>query len=639
MWNSVRPGLAAMFACLCLTASVTTAQAPPPASAGTDWRFYGGEPGGTRYSTLDQINRQNVGRLKVAWSYHMGELRRKPQVSGEVEPTAFESTPLVVDGTLYFTTPAGRVIALDADTGKELWQYDTQPTSVFVQFHQNRGVSYWEGPTSDGRGRDRRIFVGTYDGRLLALDAVTGKPRADFGDNGSILLRPPTTNWRMVFYAVSSPPAIYKDLVITGARLQENPSKGPSATVRAFDARTGKLVWEFRSIPRPGEPGHATWEGDSWKDRSGTNVWSVISVDVERGIVFLPFGSPAFDWYGGDRKGNNLYGNSLVAVSADSGTLLWHFQTTHHDVWDYDLPAQPVLVTVTRNGRRVPAVAQVTKMGMVFVLDRVTGKPIFPVEERPVPQGGFAGEATSATQPFPVAPPPLVRHEVTRNDLSSVTPEAAADCAELFNSISAGGRIYTPLRSTSTLLVPGPLGGATWSGASFDPTSGLLYVNVNDLPTVAALGVVRPGEPATVGVVQYTWFRDRHGYPCTKPPWGTLNAVDLNDGRIAWRVPLGTVEALERTGVPRTGTSNLGGAIVTAGGLVFVGGTNDARFRAFDARTGSELWSVELDASAHATPATYLGKRTGKQFVVVAAGGGGYFSKKEGDALVAFALP
>ena len=639
MWNSVRPGLAAMFACLCLTASVTTAQAPPPASAGTDWRFYGGEPGGTRYSTLDQINRQNVGRLKVAWSYHMGELRRKPQVSGEVEPTAFESTPLVVDGTLYFTTPAGRVIALDADTGKELWQYDTQPPSVFVQFHQNRGVSYWEGPTSDGRGRDRRIFVGTYDGRLLALDAVTGKPRADFGDNGSILLRPPTTNWRMVFYAVSSPPAIYKDLVITGARLQENPSKGPSATVRAFDARTGKLVWEFRSIPRPGEPGHATWEGDSWKDRSGTNVWSVISVDVERGIVFLPFGSPAFDWYGGDRKGNNLYGNSLVAVSADSGTLLWHFQTTHHDVWDYDLPAQPVLVTVTRNGRRVPAVAQVTKMGMVFVLDRVTGKPIFPVEERPVPQGGFAGEATSATQPFPVAPPPLVRHEVTRNDLSSVTPEAAADCAELFNSISAGGRIYTPLRSTSTLLVPGPLGGATWSGASFDPTSGLLYVNVNDLPTVAALGVVRPGEPATVGVVQYTWFRDRHGYPCTKPPWGTLNAVDLNDGRIAWRVPLGTVEALERKGVPRTGTSNLGGAIVTAGGLVFVGGTNDARFRAFDARTGSELWSVELDASAHATPATYLGKRTGKQFVVVAAGGGGYFSKKDGDALVAFALP
>jgi membrane-bound PQQ-dependent dehydrogenase (glucose/quinate/shikimate family) len=629
---------AAALSLLCPLAQPAMGQSSPAQPAGGEWRSYGAEPGGSRFSALKQINRGNVADLRVAWTYHMGEIGRKPNLSGEQESPAFECTPIVGGGLLYLTTPGGRVMALDAETGREVWKFDSQAGSVFSQFHQNRGVSYWEGASRDGQSVDRRILYGTYDGRLIALDAGTGKPCPDFGENGMIYLRRPADDWRDVLYAVSSPPAIYKDLVITGARVQESPSKGPSGAVRAFDVRTGKLAWEFRTVPRPGETGHETWEGDSWKERSGTNVWSVMSVDLERGMVFLPIGAPAYDYYGGDRKGQNLFGNSLVALEAGTGKLVWYYQMVHHDLWDYDLPAQPVLVTVTHDGRKVPAVAQVTKMGMVFVLDRLTGKPLFPVEERAVPRSEVPGEATWPTQPFTVKPPPLVRHSITKDDLSAVTPESKEDCARLFDLAVTGGRIFTPFGTKPTLMVPGTLGGATWSGASFDPSTGYLYVNANELPVITALGV-GSDEEKTWGVVRYTWFRDRNGWPCLKPPWGTLNAVDLNEGRIAWTVPLGLVEELEQKSVPRTGTSNLGGSIVTAGGLVFIGGTNDARFRAFDARTGKELWSAALEAGAHATPMTFMGKKSGKQYVVVAAGGGGYFSRKESDALVAFALP
>jgi quinoprotein glucose dehydrogenase len=445
----------------------------------------------------------------------------------------------------------------------------------------------------------------------------------------------------MAAYRVTSPPAVYQDLVITGALVPESPGRGPSGDVRAFDVRTGKLIWRFHTVPRPGEMGHETWAGDSWRDRTGANVWSVMSVDGERGLVFLPIGSPAYDFYGGDRKGQNLFGNSLVALKAETGQLVWHYQMVHHDIWDYDLPAQPNLITVRHQGREVAAVAQVTKMGFVFLLDRLTGKPLFPVEERPVPASKVPGEATWVTQPFPLKPPPLARQKaVTRSELSQVTPESGKYCAELFDQVISGG-IFTPPGTELTLWFPGTLGGATWSGASFDPRTGYLYVNVNEL---GAIGAMRP-QPEGSAVPfrrsspqgEYARFWDRNQWPCQPPPWGTLNAVDVNKGEIVWRVPLGVVDELEARGITGTGAPNMGGSIVTAGGLVFIAGTGDSRFRAFDAQTGKELWSAKLEASGHATPATYQGK-SGQQFIVIAAGGGGYFSKTGADALVAFAL-
>jgi quinoprotein glucose dehydrogenase len=362
-----------------------------------------------------------------------------------------------------------------------------------------------------------------------------------------------------------------------------------------------------------------------------------MSVDTERGLVFLPLGCPAYDFYGADRKGSNLFGNSLVALDAASGKLLWFYQMVHHDIWDYDMPAQPILVTLRRHGREIPAVAQITKMGFVFIFDRLTGKPLFPVEERRVPESNVPGEAAWPTQPFPLKPPPLVRQSFGEADISDMTKESHQYCAELAHSLKTRG-MYTPYGLDLTLVMPGTLGGGNWSGASFDRESGYLFVNANELGAVGAMQPQSPGVPeryrrgAQGG--EYARFWDENQWPCQKPPWGTLNAMDVNKGELAWKVPLGSVKELQG----KTGTPNLGGSIVTAGGVVFIGATIDRLFRAFDARTGEELWATELEASAHATPMTYTGKKSGKQFVVIAAGGGGYFRGRISDVLAAFAL-
>lgn len=657
--------------CFLLGCSFASAQTTSRA-LDQEWRSYGHDPGGARFSGLKQINRSNVSQLRRAWTYHTGELKwvyhpaqgpeRSPEKGAKADQARaraeervapFETTPLMVDDVLYFTTPASRVIALGAETGKEVWVFDPFAGSGTRRTLQNRGLAYWQGKSPVACGGksspiDRRIFYVALDARLFALDADTGRPCVGFGHGGAIDLRAGVADaWPKATYDDTSPPAIYKDLVITGAELQEYPSRGPSGAVRAFDVRTGKQVWRFDPVPGPGQTGHDTWEGEGWKDRSGTNVWSIMSVDAERGMIFLPFGSPSYDFYGADRQGQGLFGNSLVALDAATGKLIWYFQVVHHDLWDYDLPAPPNLVTVRRDGREIPAVAQVTKTGFVFVLDRLTGKPLFPVEERPVPQSKIPGEATWPTQPFPVKPPPLARISVTRDDITTVTPESREYCLKNFAS-ALPGRIFNPWGPQLTIEMPGTLGGATWSGASFDPSSGYLFVNVNEAGAVGYMKEQPPGSPEAYQRASpwgsYARFWDENHYPCQQPPWGTLNAVDLNTGAIAWKVPLGVFEELEAKGIPQTGTPNLGGSIATGGGLVFIAATPDRRLRAFDSSTGRELWAGSLEGSAHATPMTFWGERTHKQYVVVAAGGRGWFDSDDPrlpltDVVAAFALP
>jgi glucose dehydrogenase len=586
------------------------------ASAQTDWPTYGHDPGGMRFSPLRQINTKNVNRLERAWTYHTGEMPVSSGVRGQRQ-IAFETTPLVVNGVLYLSTPANRIIALEPESGRELWKFDLQAGSTAQRKSRaHRGVTYWPGDAHT----PPRILFGTLDGRLIALSASTGRRVPSFGNEGEVDLRANVADkFPKAVYDETSPPAIAGDLVITGAEVPESPGHGPRGDVRAWDIRTGKLAWTFHTVPLPGEPGHETWEGDGWKDRTGANVWTLITVDRSLDLVFLAIGSPAYDFYGGDRKGANLYGNCLVALHVKTGKLSWYFQFVHHDVWDYDPPAAPALVTIHRNGAAIPAVVQVTKMGLVFILDRRNGKSIFGVEERPVPASDVPGEAAWPTQPIPVKPPALSRAAIGAQDVRET-------CMEMFSKLENHGR-YTPYGMKPTLVFPGTLGGATWSGLSFHPDLGYMFVNTNEVGAIGQMAKQPAGSPIeyrrTSPAGDYARFWDGDLHPCQKPPWGLLTAVNVNTGDIVWRAPLSG--------------PNIGGSIATAGGLVFIAATNDSRFRAFDARTGHELWSTTIDASGHATPATYLGK-DGKQYIVIAAGGGGFFGSAPGDSLIAFRL-
>lgn len=607
----------------------------------TEWPTYGHDSGGMRFSPLAQITPANVATLKRAWVYHM---RPEAAVGAEVQRFAGSgTTPLVIDGVMYISTPYGRVVALDAVIGKEVWAYrlpSGQPST--------RGVEYWPGD----RRTPAQILFGTRDGNLFSLDAKTGKPNESFGEKGIVSLNTPEILQGLPGTdGLGSPPITYKNLVITGGMTQEGPARGPAGDVRAWDIHTGKLVWTFRSVPRASEKFNDTWAGDSWKNRSGVNVWGFMTVDVDRGVVYMPFGAPASDRYGGDRPGDNLFSSSIVAADANTGKYLWHFQVVHHDIWDYDMQSPPALIDVKQNGRTIPAVAVINKTGLLFLLDRVTGKPIYGVEERPVPKSEVPLERASPTQPFPVKPAPLSRMSMSMEDIATVTPALEAACRKLVfdNNLQMGGPYLPVGYNRLRVQFPGVQGGSNWGGTSFNPDLGYLFINTSDLgqmqgfrdrPAGAEPGGRRDdGSNPYEGVPGTGRFKDAAtNMMCQQPPWGQLTAVNVNTGEFAWRVNLGVTDSLPPD-KQKTGRPNSGGSIATASGLVFIGAADDSRFRAFDAKTGKELWTVKLGTAAHATPSTYLGKDR-KQYVVITSAGGGFLDAPlTDDSITAFTLP
>lgn len=672
------------------------------------WTNYGGGPEVIRYSSLKQIHAKNVKDLEVAWTFDFEDSFPNSQI---------QATPLMVGKVLYAISPRSKVAALEADTGKLIWKWDPAEGSAARGGSRTRGVNYWTD------GKEARVFA-VYQQYLYALDAATGKPVPSFGENGRMDLRqgfdrPPET----LSVSLSTPGVVYKDLLVIGSIVAEDLPSAPG-DIRAIDVRTGKIRWTFHTIPRPGDFGYDTWPKDAWKHTGGANDWSGMALDVQRGMVFVPTGSAAFDFYAGDRAGDNLFANCLIALKADTGERVWHYQFVKHDVWDRDLPAAPSLVTLKRNGKRVDAVAQTTKSGHVWVFERETGKPVFPIEQLKVPPSDVEGEVLAETQPLPSKPPAFARQELTEENLTRWTPEAHAAVLKRFRELRSGPQ-FTPPSTQGTVFTPGLDGGGTWGGAAFDPETGVLYVNGNEMPWILQLGPRRPRGrrssamalyqtqcaachgmemkgsppelPSLVGIasrrseteiknvivkgvgrmpsfagltdeavdalVQYisagedrelittsksnapalkfgtavnAKFLDPDGYPAIAPPWGTLNAIDLNAGTIRWQVPLGEVPELAAQGLKNTGTLNFGGPIVTAGGLIFIGATTyDEKFRVFDKKTGSLLWETKLPAGNFSTPAMY--EVNGRQFVVVPAGGGR--GRPSAAKYVAFALP
>jgi quinoprotein glucose dehydrogenase len=612
-----------------------------------DWPYYGGDAGGSRYSPLTQIDRSNVARLTLTWEYHTGDVS---DGSDNRRKSEFEATPIVVDGTMYLSTAFDRVVALDPEIGREKWSFDPKIDlhAPYSEGLVSRGVTLWTDPgKAEGEACWRRIFLATIDARLFALDAATGRPCADFGAGGQIDLTRGIANIiRRGEYEETSAPAIAGDLVIVGSSIADNDRvDSPSGQVRAFDARTGTLRWSWNPIPERIAP---TGAG---------NVWSTISVDESRGLALVPTTSPSPDYYGGKRPGDDKWADSVVALSAKTGEMIWGFQLVHHDLWDYDTAAQPVLANLRRNGAETPVVIAGNKTGYLFVLERETGRPVFPVEERPVPKSEAEGEQASLTQPFPSAPPPLVPQHLTVDDAWGPTPEDRNDCRAKMEALGPAA-IFTPPSVPGIIAFPSNLGGMNWSGGAVDPERQIFVTNVNNLPievhlipreryqeveTTAKQGRFRaevsPQHGTPYGMSRQLLISPS-GAPCNPPPWGSLVAVDLAQGVIRWSAPLGTTADLFPNS-PRviSGTPNLGGAIVTAGGLVFVGAAMDDYLRAFDVETGAELWKGRLPAGGQATPMTYRLRPGGKQFVVIAAGGHGKLGTRLGHSLVAFALP
>jgi quinoprotein glucose dehydrogenase len=687
---------------------VSRSQTSPPiqksrhtASEQRDWPVYGGAPENNRYSSLAQINRENVKQLQVAWSFDTGE------------PGGLQTSPIIVGGVLYAYTPSQKVIALDAATGRLLWRFDP----AVHGWQPDRGLAYWTD------GKEKRILDGVMNS-VYALDAHTGKPVSTFGENGRIDLRrdlgrdPETQS-----IALTSPAVIYKDLLIVGGRDPET-LPAPPGDIRAYNVRSGKLAWSFHTIPHPGEFGYDTWPKDAWKYIGAANNWAGMTLDLKRGILYVPTGSAAFDFYGGNRLGDNLFANSLIALNAATGERIWHFQGVRHDIWDRDFPSPPVLATVQRDGKEVDAVAQPSKQGFVYLFDRTNGKLLFPVEYRKYPASDVPGEVAAAEQALPTAPAPYARQRLTEDMLTNRTPEAHRWALEQFRKFRSEGQFVPFSVGKDTIVFPGFDGGAEWGGSALDPATGILYVNANEMAWTGALaentgnessgrGIYQsqcsvchrdnmagspPQFPALTGIANrlgpneiagtitsgkgrmpaftsltqdqlfavveyvmsgeskelpssgaappgmkyrftgYNRFVDAEGYPAIAPPWGTLNAINLNTGAYAWKIPLGEYPELAAQGMKNTGSMNYGGPIVTAGGLLFIGATNfDRKFRAFDKSTGELLWETTLPFSGNATPATY--EVDGRQYVVIAAGGGKDPRQGSGGIYVAFALP